>query len=101
MYLGYTPFPLSARNSSVAVAHLIRKTSLRQVLVSRDSAMQRIAHEAKGQLLQEGYDIELLPLPEFSDLYNDAPEPDIPMGSIDPNKPALVLHSSGKRPGAV
>ncbi|TBU53497.1 acetyl-CoA synthetase-like protein [Dichomitus squalens] len=95
MYLGHTPFPISARNSSVAVAHLIRKTSLRQLFVSRDAAMQRIAHEAKEQLANDGYEVELLPLPEFTDLYNDGPEPDIPMSRIVPDKPALILHSSG------
>ncbi|KAI0769291.1 acetyl-CoA synthetase-like protein [Trametes elegans] len=97
MYLGYTPFPISVRNSAVAVAHLVRRTSARTLFVSRDVAMQRAAHEAQELLANEGYDVELLPLPGFRDLYNDSEEGlEVKMGpNLHEDTPCLILHSSG------
>ena len=95
MYLGHTPFPISPRNSPIAVAHLIRKTGLRYLLVSGDAAMQRVAHEARAQLAQDGNDVSFLPLPRFAELYGGGNMPDVPKGRLDPRKPALILHSSG------
>ena len=43
MYLAVTPFPISIRNSPIAVAHLARKTGVRYMFVSSDPAMQRLA----------------------------------------------------------
>ncbi|KAL1938320.1 hypothetical protein VTO73DRAFT_11771 [Trametes versicolor] len=96
MYLGYTPFPLSVRNSAMAVAHLVRRMSVRDVLVSPDAGMQRNAHEAKEQLAKEGYELNILPLPQFRDLYNESDDGlGIKMGPIGADKPAVILHSSG------
>ena len=95
MYLGHTPFPISPRNSPIAVAHLIRKTGPRYLLVSGDAAMQRVAHEARAQLAQDGYEVGFLPLPRFAELYGEGDVPDVPKGRIEPDRPALILHSSG------
>lgn len=96
MYLGYTPFPLSVRNSAVAVAHLVRRMSVRDVIVSPDAGMQRIAHEAKEQLAKEGYELNILPLPQYRDLYNESDDGlDVKMGPLNADKPAVILHSSG------
>ncbi|KAI0350525.1 acetyl-CoA synthetase-like protein [Trametes cingulata] len=97
MYLGYTPFPISVRNSAVAVAHLIRRTSVRDLLVSHDAAMQRVAQEAKEELAKEGYEVNLLPVPTFDGLYKstDGNATDIAMGPVAADKPAIILHSSG------
>lgn len=97
MYLGYTPFPLSVRNSAVAVAHLVRRMSVRDVLVSPDAGMQRIAHEAREQLAKENYEFNILPLPQFRDLYNESDDGlGVKMGPLDADKPAVILHSSGQ-----
>ena len=53
MYLGVTPFPISTRNSAIGVAHLASKTAVRQMFVSTDPAMQRIAREA-NEILARG-----------------------------------------------
>ncbi|OSD00749.1 acetyl-CoA synthetase-like protein [Trametes coccinea BRFM310] len=96
MYLGHAVFPLSVRNSAVAVAHLARRTSLHHLFVSHDPAMQRLAHEAKDILKKEGYEIELVPLPEYRDLYNNNKEGlDIQMVTQNDEKTCLILHSSG------
>ncbi|KAI9058630.1 acetyl-CoA synthetase-like protein [Trametes sanguinea] len=96
MYLGHAVFPLSVRNSAVAVAHLARRTSLHHLFVSHDPAMQRLAHEAKDILTKEGYEIELVPLPEYRDLYNDSKGGlDIQMAPQNEEKTCLILHSSG------
>ncbi|OSD00742.1 acetyl-CoA synthetase-like protein [Trametes coccinea BRFM310] len=96
MYIGHSVFPLSVRNSAVAVAHLARRTALQYIFVSHDPAMQRLAHEAKEILAKEGYEIDLLPLPEFRDLYNDSHDGlDIAMASQSEERTCLILHSSG------
>ncbi|KAL7278804.1 hypothetical protein ACG7TL_007815 [Trametes sanguinea] len=96
MYLGHAVFPLSVRNSAVAVAHLARRTSLHHLFVSHDPAMQRLAHEAKDILKKEGYEIELVPLPEYRDLYNHSKDGlDIQMAPQNDEKTCLILHSSG------
>lgn len=97
-YLGYTPFPISVRNSAVAVAHLVRKMDVRDLVVSSDASMQRIAHEAQERLAQEGYsEINLLPMPHFQDFFNGREEGlDVKMAPQDADKPGLILHSSGK-----
>ncbi|KAL7278799.1 hypothetical protein ACG7TL_007808 [Trametes sanguinea] len=95
MYLGHSVFPLSVRNSAVAVAHLARRVALQYIFVSHDPAMQRLAREAKEILAKEGYEIELLPLPEFRDLYNDSHDGlDIAMASQSGERTCLILHSS-------
>ncbi|KAI0659473.1 acetyl-CoA synthetase-like protein [Cubamyces menziesii] len=96
MYLGHTIFPISVRNSAVAVAHLARRTSLHHLFVSQDAGMQRLAQEAKDILAKEDYVVDLVPLPSFGDLYNDSEEGlDIPMGSVKETQRCLILHSSG------
>ncbi|OBZ74288.1 L-aminoadipate-semialdehyde dehydrogenase large subunit [Grifola frondosa] len=97
MYLGFTTFPISTRNSAIAVAHLIRKTGIRQLFVSTDPAMQRLAHEAIEMLAKEGVDVEALRMPDFVDMYNDSDDvEDVRMGNVSPDNTALILHSSGE-----
>lgn len=80
----------------MAIAHLVRRMSVRDVLVSPDAGMQRIAHEAREQLAKEGYELNILPLPQFQDLYNESDDGlGVKMGPLDADKPAVILHSSG------
>ncbi len=96
MYAGHTPFPISIRNSAPAVAQLLRKTSTSLLLVSADSAMQRLAQETKDILAKEQYSIQLLPLPTYTDLYNATDVGVVPRVPVNHDSRALLLHSSGE-----
>ena len=97
MYLGLTPFPLSARNSAAAVAHLVRSTGVHELVVSSDAGMQRIGLEAREELAKDGYGLELLPFPEFGELYNDQDVPGyVKMGALSGDQDAIIIHSSGR-----
>ena len=97
MYLGLTPFPVSTRNSAIAVAHLVSKTGVKQMYVSADPAMQRLEQEANEILAKDGNEFELLPMPNFEDLYGPGGDENlVPMGKVSPNKTCIILHSSGE-----
>lgn len=99
MYLGVTPFPISTRNSAIAVAHLVAKTGVKQMFVSADAAMQRLAHEANELLAKEGREFEVLPMPTFEDMYGPGGDDAlVPMGDVSPDMPCIILHSSGEWP---
>ncbi|RPD77318.1 acetyl-CoA synthetase-like protein [Lentinus tigrinus ALCF2SS1-7] len=96
MYLGLTPFPISTRNSAIAIAHFVRTLGILQMFVSGDPAMQRLARETNALLAEEGKEFELLPMPTFEDLYGPGGDDAfVPMGDVSPNKPCIILHSSG------
>ena len=96
MYLAVTPFPISIRNSPIAVAHLVMKTGVKKMFVSADPAMQRLAHEANEILAKEGRAFEFLPMPLFEDLYGPGGDDElVPMGKVDQDKVAIIMHSSG------
>ncbi|KAI8996302.1 acetyl-CoA synthetase-like protein [Trametes punicea] len=96
MYLGLTPFPISTRNSAIAVAHLVSKTGVRQMFVSADPAMQRLAREVIELLEKDGRELELLPMPTFEDMYGPGGDDAlVPMGKVSPQQTCLILHSSG------
>ncbi|KAI0743085.1 acetyl-CoA synthetase-like protein [Daedaleopsis nitida] len=96
MYLGLTPFPISTRNSALAVAHLVSKTGVQQMFVSADPAMQRLAAETNELLAKDGLEFELLPMPDFVDMYGPGGDAElVPMGKVSPDKTCIILHSSG------
>lgn len=102
MRLNLTPFPLSVRNSPVAVAHLIKKAQLLQVFVSPDPAMQRLITEARDILREnDGIEVEVLEMIQFKDI-EDNKEPrangveDIRFPKVDLGSTAVILHSSGE-----
>ncbi len=97
MYLGLTPFPISTRNSAIAIAHLVTKTGVKQMFVSADPAMQRLAHETNELLAKDGKEFELLPMPTYEDMYGPGGDDAlVPMGKVSPNKTCIILHSSGE-----
>ena len=98
MYLGLTAFPISTRNSAIAVAHLVSKIGVRQMYVSADPAMQRLAQEANELLLaKDGIEFEALPMPNFEDLYGPGGDDAlVPMGKVSPDKTCIIIHSSGE-----
>ncbi|KAM5541012.1 hypothetical protein V8D89_005323 [Ganoderma adspersum] len=96
MYLGLTAFPISTRNSAIAVAHLVSKIGVRQMYVSADPAMQRLAQEANELLAKDGIEFEALPMPNFEDLYGPGGDDAlVPMGKVSPDKTCIIIHSSG------
>lgn len=96
MHNGFTPFPISSRNSAEAVAHLVRSTNAPQIYVSPDSANQRLAQGAAAILSNEGIGLEILAMPLFGDLFNGTDCEDAKLVKVDPSQHALILHSSGK-----
>ncbi|KAI0758786.1 acetyl-CoA synthetase-like protein [Fomes fomentarius] len=96
MYLGLTTFPISTRNSALTVAHLVTKTGVKQMYVSGDPAMQRLAQEANEILAKDGLEFDFLPMPTFEDLYGPGGDEElVPMGKVSPDKTSIILHSSG------
>ncbi|KAF5372256.1 hypothetical protein D9757_009649 [Collybiopsis confluens] len=104
MHLGFTVFPISTRNSPVAVAHLLRKTGTVQLYVSDDPAMKKLAQESLAILKDPADDspamhVDLLEMVYFNQLYlpHDDPEsdPEKLLGKMSQDNVTLYLHSSG------
>ncbi|KAF7353828.1 Acetyl-CoA synthetase-like protein [Mycena venus] len=79
---GYQAFPVSPRNSDVAIAHLLQSTGCTHVFVSGDNAMQKPGHCS-------GCETVFLFAP--SDPAISLP----PMRKVGLDAPAVILHSSG------
>ncbi|KAK0196977.1 hypothetical protein F5146DRAFT_1153799, partial [Armillaria mellea] len=100
----YVFFPISPRNSPVAVAHLLHKVDVQHVLVGRDASMQDLANAAL-EILKSQYSSDMSPeqspIPVVEDYFqsqwekNIDAELELPLLPIDPDSPALYLHSSG------
>ncbi|KAF7355647.1 Acetyl-CoA synthetase-like protein [Mycena sanguinolenta] len=97
----YVVFPISPRNSSAAVAHLIDKGAVDHLLVGPDPALLALATDAT-QIVHEKYstpvpDISATPL--FEDLFHPDSQSitaeDIPYEYHGPDSPGLICHSSG------
>lgn len=105
MRLGLTPFPLSIRNSPVAVAHLIKKTQLLQVFVSPDPAMQRLFSQASEILKRDGVEVEMLEMIQFEDLQDKLEDTvaddvarltgELKLQKLKTDATAVIIHSSG------
>ncbi|KAF8521638.1 hypothetical protein BU17DRAFT_87898 [Hysterangium stoloniferum] len=95
------PFPISSRNSSAAVAHLLRATEVKYLWVT-EGPMTAIAKEALRDMSE---DVVLLPFPSFQELYKDVSfgcsSDSSPVKSVRHwpvvalSRPAIILHSSG------
>ncbi|KAA1476420.1 acetyl-CoA synthetase-like protein [Dentipellis sp. KUC8613] len=99
MRLGFTPFPISPRNSAAAVAHLVEATGLNHMLVSPDSSMRRLSEEAAEMLGKDGIEFDVLPMVQFGELFpsddQEALNLDAPVREFGAEEVALILHSSG------
>ncbi|KAJ6588257.1 acetyl-CoA synthetase-like protein [Mycena capillaripes] len=91
---GYQAFPISPRNSDIAIAHLLQSTDCTHVFVSADDAMQKLAGAAVGRMSAK---IKLLPVPTFEELFAPSDPPVLlpPMHKTSLDAPAVILHSSG------
>ncbi|KAF8488261.1 acetyl-CoA synthetase-like protein [Gautieria morchelliformis] len=98
MSLGCTAFPISTRNSPLAIAHLVSKMRVFQLFVSPDPAMQRLSRESLDLLAKDGHNVEILPTPRFEELFRGTGGKQTAPVAIQPlqiDRPGLILHSSG------
>ncbi|KAJ6458386.1 hypothetical protein C8R47DRAFT_1203181 [Mycena vitilis] len=97
----YIPFPISPRNSPLAVAHLISQAKVSHVLIGHEAAMVQLVESAVA-LLKKKYTTPAVPdvsyVPLFYDLFSPAaqaaPE-DLPYEYTGPDTIAFISHSSG------
>ncbi|KAF7351301.1 Acetyl-CoA synthetase-like protein [Mycena sanguinolenta] len=96
---GLTAFPISTRNSDVAIAHLISQSGVRWLLVSPDAHMQELARKANALLQERGVSVEILPIPtyeEISGMQGDLDVDALPeLGKIGDDEVLVIAHSSG------
>ncbi|KAJ7457190.1 hypothetical protein B0H11DRAFT_2243454 [Mycena galericulata] len=95
---GCTVFPLSTRNSAIAIAHLIAESGIKYLLVSQDAHMQDIAHKADTVLQLKNVHIKIIPIPTYEEISTDE-HADLealpPLQAIDDERVLLIAHSSG------
>ncbi|KZT01340.1 acetyl-CoA synthetase-like protein [Laetiporus sulphureus 93-53] len=95
-------FPISPRNSPLAVAHLVSKTGVRHILVGREQATTDLANEAIQILKLQHPSValpELSPMPLLEELFLP-PEEQLSGDLVKyryrgPDATAIILHSSG------
>ena len=97
---GYTAFPISTRNSALAVVHLLTKTHIGHLIVGPEEPLQRLAHDALKKMEEQGQDVpSMSTMPVFEDLYRE--EENFTLLSEykeDMLEVTLYLHSSGLLP---
>ncbi|KAJ7214326.1 hypothetical protein GGX14DRAFT_696596 [Mycena pura] len=96
MRAGAVPFPISTRNSSAAIAHLLKSTGCAHIIVSTDAAMKTLASGAAAQMADA---LSMHPMPTFQQLYQEGGSASLkplpPIGDIDKEAHAIIMHSSG------
>lgn len=100
MCLGLVPFPISPRNSAIAVAHLVKSVGLTQLFVSSDPAMQRLCSDAQLILKDDGIELDLLPMLQYEQISDEgagaAQMEEIVFPKLDLETTVCIYHSSGK-----
>ncbi|KAJ7482012.1 hypothetical protein FB451DRAFT_1237794 [Mycena latifolia] len=95
---GCTVFPLSTRNSDMAIVHLITESGVKYLLVSQDSHMQGIAHKAHAILHSKNVHINIISIPTYEEISSDE-HADLevlsPLQVIDDERVLIIAHSSG------
>ena len=99
---GFAVFPISTRNSSEAIAHLLKKTGASHLLVGGEPMLQKLAATSLELLRADGHpEIPFSHMPHFEDLYphddSDNEFQHYPEVKFDLQAPSLILHSSGQR----
>ncbi len=99
MHAGHTAFHISPRNGPAAVVDLLQRTQCRFVLVSPDVRASTMMQDISRQLCG----VNLLPLPQFCELFLPNSEEDQDEGPETWREDALestalILHSSGRIP---
>lgn len=99
---GFAVFPISTRNSSEAIAHLLKKTGASHLLVGGEPMLEKLAATSLELLRADGHpEIPFSHMPHFEDLYphddSDNEFQHYPEVKFDLHAPSLILHSSGQR----
>ncbi|KAF9556258.1 acetyl-CoA synthetase-like protein [Agrocybe pediades] len=99
MRAGYTAFPISPRNSPMAVAHLINKVGVKHIFLGREQAMADLKDKAFEQL-QPGQEVPSFgPIPVFEDFYRPSSDhcggDDLIFEKKSLDDIAMYMHSSG------
>lgn len=103
MRANFIAFPISPRNSPMAVAHLINKVGVTHVFVGREQALIDLNNNA-FTILKRSYPSIPLPgqssMPLFDDLFLPPSEhvlspQDIPYERTNPDSVIIIIHSSG------
>lgn len=94
---GCTAFLISNKNSSAAVAHLLKKTGTRNLFVSNDDQMQKLASASLESLAADGHGIDVFQPPVFQDFYPDNAQDEVlqELPYFHQDSPAIIMHSSG------
>ncbi|KAF9012818.1 acetyl-CoA synthetase-like protein [Hymenopellis radicata] len=97
-------FPISTRNSALAIAHLVNEVGVSHVFVGHDPALHDLMQQAT-ELLRTKYistnPPTALAMPTFEELFKDDwqtcldREGELPRAPMNPDATALYLHSSG------
>lgn len=96
MRSGHIPFPISLRNSSTSIAHLLRETGCKHVLVSDDVYVHSLAEEVRREI----QDVILHSILTYSQLFDtissEANDTSVELAvELDPSDKAVIMHSSG------
>ncbi|KAG6861818.1 hypothetical protein C0995_011700 [Termitomyces sp. Mi166 len=100
---GLVPFPISTRNTPVAVAELLMKTSCRRLLVT-NVALKSLIDETKARLSTFSYEVQIEEIPSLAVVYPqlahetaDYPFQSYPTPSRRPTAmdTCIIIHSSG------
>jgi acyl-CoA synthetase (AMP-forming)/AMP-acid ligase II len=96
---GFVAFPISPRNSSAAVAHLLTKTASEYLLVGREASLQDLASAALDIMRDATTPLpHKAEMPVFEDIYSNSSkaafEP-LPPLNADLDDPCVMMHSSG------
>ncbi|KAJ7508328.1 hypothetical protein B0H11DRAFT_1704324, partial [Mycena galericulata] len=92
----YKVFPISPRNSELAVFHLLQSTDCSYVIISADLSTQMQIDRIVAKITAQGRILKVIPAPSFEELFSGSIEPEI-QHVLDPQSDeiALILHSSG------
>ncbi|KAI0085552.1 hypothetical protein BDY19DRAFT_1020953 [Irpex rosettiformis] len=95
---GFTLFPISPRNSSAAVAHLLAQVDVDLLLVGREPSMQDLASDCFELLRASNLNVPpAAVMPIFSELFPANGEEAEPLPPIDyeAGDISMIMHSSG------
>ncbi|THH28009.1 hypothetical protein EUX98_g6169 [Antrodiella citrinella] len=95
--LGHSVFPISTRNSSAAVAHLLTKTDVAHLIVGPETPYQQLAADAFKIMRDAGAKTpETSTMLSFEDIMKEDDEPFVLLPEVDIHwdDTALVMHSS-------
>jgi acyl-CoA synthetase (AMP-forming)/AMP-acid ligase II len=96
-------FPMSPRNSSAAICHMLKKVSSHRLIVT-SSSLGSLLDNVKKELADSDYAIDFQELPAFPDIYpyftretaSDSFEPiKLPSRDAFVDEAILYIHSSG------